>query len=114
MVVCKAPGVTGKGKIRRIGIYQKIYADQLESTAMAQAKPKLLPARVVEYSVCPVGLNFATNESDFKEFIPLIAHSEDSFSMEGTGVDFVKGSKGAVTAMIQHWAEGDRYFARRK
>ena len=46
--------------------------------------------------------------------IPLIAHSENSFTMEGTGVDFVKDAKGAVTEMIQHWTEGDRYFARRK
>jgi hypothetical protein len=44
--------------------------------------------------------------------IPLIAHSESNFTMEGTGVDFVRDSKGAVTAMIQHWVEGDRYFAR--
>jgi hypothetical protein len=46
--------------------------------------------------------------------LPLIAHSENSFTMEGTGVDFVKDAKGAVTAMIQHWSEGDRYFARKK
>jgi len=46
--------------------------------------------------------------------MPLIAHSENSFTMEGTGVDFVKDSKGAVTAMIQHWTEGDRYLARTK
>jgi hypothetical protein len=46
--------------------------------------------------------------------MPLIAHSESSFTMEGTGVDFVKDSKGAVTAMIQHWTEGDRYLARTK
>ena len=46
--------------------------------------------------------------------IPLIARSETSFTMEGTGVDFVKDAKGAVTAMIQHWTEGDRYFPRRK
>jgi hypothetical protein len=44
--------------------------------------------------------------------IPLLAHSETNFTMEGTGVDFVKDAKGAVTAMIQHWVEGDRYFAR--
>ena len=44
--------------------------------------------------------------------IPLIAHSETNFTMEGTGVDFVKDAKGAVTAMIQHWVEGDRSFAR--
>jgi hypothetical protein len=46
--------------------------------------------------------------------IPLIAHSESSFTMEGTGVEFVKDAKGAVTAMIQHWVEGDRYFARQR
>ncbi len=46
--------------------------------------------------------------------IPLIAHSENSFTMEGTGVEFVKDAKGAVTAMIQHWTEGDRYYVRRK
>ena len=46
--------------------------------------------------------------------IPLIAHTETSFTMEGTGVDFVRDAKGAVTAMIQHWVEGDRYIARKK
>jgi hypothetical protein len=46
--------------------------------------------------------------------IPLLAHSETNFTMEGTGVDFVKDAKGAVTAMIQHWVEGDRYFGRAK
>lgn len=46
--------------------------------------------------------------------IPLIAHSETSFTMEGTGVDFVKDAQGAVTAMIQHWTEGDRYYTRKK
>jgi hypothetical protein len=46
--------------------------------------------------------------------IPLIAHSETNFTMEGTGVDFVKDGKGTVTAMIQHWVEGDRYIARKK
>ena len=46
--------------------------------------------------------------------LPLIAHSENSFTMEGTGVDFVKDANGGVTAMIQHWSEGDRYFARKK
>jgi hypothetical protein len=34
--------------------------------------------------------------------------------MEGTGVDFVCDAKGAPVAMIQHWVEGDRYFARAK
>jgi len=46
--------------------------------------------------------------------IPLIARSEDTFTMEGTGVEFVKDAKGAVSAMIEHWTEGDRNYARRK
>jgi hypothetical protein len=46
--------------------------------------------------------------------IPLVAHSEVSFTMEGTGVEFVKDAKGAVRAMIEHWVEGDRYFARKQ
>jgi hypothetical protein len=46
--------------------------------------------------------------------IPLVAHSETSFTMEGTGVDFVKDAKGKVTSMIQHWTEGDRNYARKK
>ena len=46
--------------------------------------------------------------------IPLIAHSESSFTMEGTVVDFVKDAKGAVTGMVQHWTEGDRYSSRRR
>jgi len=45
--------------------------------------------------------------------IPLVAHAANSFTMEGTGVEFVKDAQGAVTAMIQHWVEGDRNFARR-
>jgi hypothetical protein len=43
-----------------------------------------------------------------------MARSENSFTMEGTGVDFVKDANGAVTAMIQHWTEGDRNMVRRK
>ena len=46
--------------------------------------------------------------------IPLIAHSENTFTMEGTFVEFVKDAKGAVTAMIEGWVEGDRKFARTK
>jgi hypothetical protein len=46
--------------------------------------------------------------------IPLIAHSENSFTMEGTGVEFVKDAKNAVIGMIQHWTEGDRYEVRKK
>jgi hypothetical protein len=44
--------------------------------------------------------------------IPLVAHSETFFTMEGTGVDFAKDEKGAVTAMTQHWVEGDRKYLR--
>jgi len=43
---------------------------------------------------------------------PLVAHSETSFTMEGTVVDFVKDAEGNVTAMSQHWNEGDRNFPR--
>jgi hypothetical protein len=46
--------------------------------------------------------------------VPLFAQAENSFSMEGTGVEFVKDSTGAVIGMRQHWTEGDRYFPRRK
>ena len=46
--------------------------------------------------------------------IPLVAQSESSFSMEGNVVEFVKDAKGAVTGVIQHWTEGDRYAVRRK
>jgi hypothetical protein len=45
--------------------------------------------------------------------IPLVAHSNNSFTMEGTGVEFVKDAKGTVT-MIQHWTEGDRYATRKR
>jgi hypothetical protein len=46
--------------------------------------------------------------------IPLVAHGENSFTMEGTGIEFVKDASGAVIALVQHWAEGDRYEPRRK
>jgi hypothetical protein len=46
--------------------------------------------------------------------IPLVAHSETSFTMEGTGVEFVRDATGAVTAMVEHWTEGDRFFPRKK
>jgi hypothetical protein len=46
--------------------------------------------------------------------IPMLARSETSFTMEGTGVDFVRDSKGAVTTMIERWTEGDRIYTRRK
>jgi hypothetical protein len=59
------------------------------------------------------GRRFTINTGGGGE-IPLIAHAENNFTMEGTGVEFVKDAKGAVTAMIQHWVEGDRYFARGK
>lgn len=46
--------------------------------------------------------------------IPLIAQSETSFSMEGNIVEFVKDANGAVTGVLQHWTEGDRYAVRKK
>ncbi len=46
--------------------------------------------------------------------IPLIARSENTFTMEGTGIEFVRDAKGAVTSMIESWVEGDQNFARRK
>jgi hypothetical protein len=45
---------------------------------------------------------------------PLVAHAENSFTMEGTGVEFVKDNQGKVTAMVQHWNESDRNFPRTK
>jgi hypothetical protein len=46
--------------------------------------------------------------------VPLTAHSENTFTMEGTGVEFVKDANGAVSAMIEHWVEGDRNYVRKK
>jgi hypothetical protein len=46
--------------------------------------------------------------------IPLIAHSANTFTMEGTFVEFVKDAKGSVTGMIESWVEGDRNYARLK
>jgi hypothetical protein len=46
--------------------------------------------------------------------IPLMARSENTFTMEGTFVEFVKDTKGAVISMIQSWVEGDRTYARKK
>ena len=46
--------------------------------------------------------------------VPLIAMSENSFSMEGNIVEFIKDANGAVTRVVQHWTEGDRSASRRK
>lgn len=46
--------------------------------------------------------------------IPLVAHGDNDFTMEGTGVEFVRDRTGAVVGMTQHWTEGDRYNPRRK
>ena len=46
--------------------------------------------------------------------IPLIAHSATGFTMEGTGVEFVKDAHGDVSELLEHWTEGDRHFPRRK
>jgi hypothetical protein len=40
--------------------------------------------------------------------------SENSFSMEGNIVEFIKDAKGEVTRVVQHWTEGDRSASRRK
>ena len=71
------------------------------------------PASPADIAVSLDGSSFTINTGGSGK-IPLVAHSETSFTMEGTGVDFVKDANGAVTAMIQHWVEGDRYFARKK
>lgn len=46
--------------------------------------------------------------------IPLIAHSEDGFTMEGTVIEFVKDDQGKVTGLVQTWNEGVRNFPRIK
>ena len=46
--------------------------------------------------------------------IPLIALSENSFSMEGNIVEFLKDGSGAVVRVVQHWTENDRSATRRK
>jgi len=46
--------------------------------------------------------------------IPLIAMSENSFSMEGNIVEFLRDAQGAVTRVVQHWTESDRSATRRK
>ncbi len=46
--------------------------------------------------------------------IPLYAQSENTFSMEGNIVEFVKDAHGTVTGVVQHWTEGDRVATRRK
>ena len=46
--------------------------------------------------------------------ISLVAHSDTSFTMEGTGLDFIKDAKGVVTGMTEHWTEGDRTYARKR
>jgi hypothetical protein len=45
--------------------------------------------------------------------IPLFAHSETSFTQEGTGIEFVKDARGRVTGLIQRFTEGDRFAARK-
>src|SRR5579871_4153758 len=46
--------------------------------------------------------------------IPLVAMSENTFSMEGNVVEFLKDANGQVTKVVQHWTEGDRTATRRK
>ncbi|MGB6945505.1 MAG: hypothetical protein WBE37_24115 [Bryobacteraceae bacterium] len=87
-----------------------------------QVPPEVLARYAGQYGTpaAPAGIVVSFEEGRFTintgggGKIPLIAQTEKSFTMEGTGVEFVTDSTGAVTAMIQHWVEGDRYFARRK
>ena len=44
--------------------------------------------------------------------IPLFAHSETAFTMEGTGIRFERDANGIVTRLVQSWTEGDRVFVR--
>jgi len=46
--------------------------------------------------------------------IPLVAMSENSFSMEGNVVEFIRDGKGEVARVVQHWTEGDRSATRSK
>lgn len=46
--------------------------------------------------------------------VPLVALSENSFSMEGNVVEFLKDANGQITKVVQHWTEGDRTATRRK
>ena len=50
--------------------------------------------------------------------IPLFAQSETSFTQEGTVIEFVIAgqgdAQGAVTGLIQRFAEGDRLAVRKK
>jgi hypothetical protein len=71
------------------------------------------PAAPADIVVSLEGDRFAINTGGGGK-IPLVAHTESTFTMEGTGVDFVRDGKGEVIAMIQHWVEGDRYFPRKK
>jgi hypothetical protein len=34
--------------------------------------------------------------------------------MEGTGVEFVRDSNGAIMGMVEHWTEGDRTYVRKR
>jgi len=98
-----APHLVGKS-----GEEFHVPAEVLAQYAGAYGSPTS-PADIV---VSLDGSRFTINTGGGK--IPLIAHSESSFTMEGTGVDFVRDPKGTVIAMVQHWVEGDRYFARAK
>ena len=99
-----APHLVGKS-----GEEFRVPADVLAQYAGTYGSPAAPADIVVSYE----GGNFTINTGGAGK-IPLIAHSETSFTMEGTGVDFVRDAKGTVIAMVQHWVEGDRYFARRK
>jgi hypothetical protein len=46
--------------------------------------------------------------------VPLVALSENTFSMEGNLIEFQRDASGAVYRVVQHWTEGDRFAVRRK
>ncbi|HEX5227460.1 MAG TPA: hypothetical protein VFW44_07100 [Bryobacteraceae bacterium] len=95
--------------VGKLGQEFQVPADVLARYAGQYGTPQAPADIVVSYEDGRFTINTAGGGK-----IPLIAHTETNFTMEGTGVDFVKDSDGAVTAMVQHWVEGDRYFPRRK
>jgi len=92
-----------------------------KSEAESKVSPEVLAQYVGTYQAPARAVSVVTLEggrlmvaSGTAGKIPLIARSETSFTMEGTGVDFVKDAKGAVTGMNQHWTENDYSYVRVK
>jgi hypothetical protein len=98
-----APHLVGKS-----GEEFRVAAEVLDQYAGTYGTPALPASIVVSLEASRLLIDTGAGN------VPLIAHSETSFTMEGTGVEFVKDAKGAVTGLVQHWVEGDRYFARKR